>query len=221
MTAAAQAFEDDPTVEFAEPNNISHLTATFPNDPRFGDLGSAGHLGRRPRHRRARGLGPEHGQRQRHRRDRQRRLLRIPTSPRTSGSITTPRTGSTTTATARSTTPAAGTSSNRTTPARLQRPRHACRGHDRRAGQQRPRRHRRQLGRDDHANPRGRCLRQPHGRDHRVVHQLRLPKWRRYRKRELRWRTIESGSFQRDQVGRVPIRCSCSLPGTVTTTVMA
>ena len=38
VTAAAQAFEDDPTVEFAEPNNISHLTATFPNDPRFGDL---------------------------------------------------------------------------------------------------------------------------------------------------------------------------------------
>ena len=38
VTAAAQAFEDDPTVEFAEPNNISHLTATLPNDPRFGDL---------------------------------------------------------------------------------------------------------------------------------------------------------------------------------------
>ena len=38
VTAAAQAFEDDPTVDFAEPNNISHLTATLPNDPRFGDL---------------------------------------------------------------------------------------------------------------------------------------------------------------------------------------
>jgi thermitase len=38
VTAAARAFEDDPTVEFAEPNNISHLTATLPNDPRFGDL---------------------------------------------------------------------------------------------------------------------------------------------------------------------------------------
>ena len=63
VTAAAQAFEDDPTVEFAEPNNISHLTATFPNDPRFGDLWGLQDTGRRPRHRRARGLGPEHGQR--------------------------------------------------------------------------------------------------------------------------------------------------------------
>ena len=33
VTAAAQAFEDDPTVEFAEPNNISHLTATRPERP--------------------------------------------------------------------------------------------------------------------------------------------------------------------------------------------
>ena len=38
VTAAAQALEDDPTVEFAEPNYISHLTATVPNDPRFADL---------------------------------------------------------------------------------------------------------------------------------------------------------------------------------------
>ncbi len=38
VTGAAQALEDDPTVEFAEPNYISHLTATVPNDPRFADL---------------------------------------------------------------------------------------------------------------------------------------------------------------------------------------
>ena len=38
VTAAAQALEDDPSVEFAEPNYVRHLTATLPNDPRFGDL---------------------------------------------------------------------------------------------------------------------------------------------------------------------------------------
>ena len=38
VTAAAQALEDDPTVEFAEPNDVWHLTATVPNDPRFADL---------------------------------------------------------------------------------------------------------------------------------------------------------------------------------------
>ena len=38
VTAAAQALENDSTVEFAEPNYISHLTATVPNDPRFADL---------------------------------------------------------------------------------------------------------------------------------------------------------------------------------------
>lgn len=38
VTAAAQALESDSTVEFAEPNYISHLTATVPNDPRFADL---------------------------------------------------------------------------------------------------------------------------------------------------------------------------------------
>ena len=38
VTASAQSLENDPTVEFAEPNYISHLTATVPNDPRFADL---------------------------------------------------------------------------------------------------------------------------------------------------------------------------------------
>jgi subtilisin family serine protease len=38
VTAAAQALEADPAVAFAEPNGISHLTATTPNDPRFPDL---------------------------------------------------------------------------------------------------------------------------------------------------------------------------------------
>jgi subtilisin family serine protease len=38
VTAAAQALEDDPSVEFAEPNFVRHLTATVPNDPRFADL---------------------------------------------------------------------------------------------------------------------------------------------------------------------------------------
>ena len=38
VTASAQALEADPAVAFAEPNGISHLTATLPNDPRFGDL---------------------------------------------------------------------------------------------------------------------------------------------------------------------------------------
>ena len=38
VTAAAQALEGDPSVEFAEPNYVRHLTATVPNDPRFGDL---------------------------------------------------------------------------------------------------------------------------------------------------------------------------------------
>ncbi len=38
VTAAAQSLESDPTVEFAEPNYVRHLTATLPNDPRFADL---------------------------------------------------------------------------------------------------------------------------------------------------------------------------------------
>jgi thermitase len=38
VTASAQALEADPAVAFAEPNGISHLTATTPNDPRFPDL---------------------------------------------------------------------------------------------------------------------------------------------------------------------------------------
>jgi subtilisin family serine protease len=38
VTAAAQALEADPAVEFAEPNYIRHLSATLPNDPRFADL---------------------------------------------------------------------------------------------------------------------------------------------------------------------------------------
>jgi subtilisin family serine protease len=38
VTAAAQALESDPSVEFAEPNYVRHLTATLPNDPRFADL---------------------------------------------------------------------------------------------------------------------------------------------------------------------------------------
>jgi subtilisin family serine protease len=38
VTAAVQALEHDPSVEFAEPNYVRHLTATLPNDPRFGDL---------------------------------------------------------------------------------------------------------------------------------------------------------------------------------------
>ncbi|MGH3027911.1 MAG: S8 family serine peptidase, partial [Gaiellaceae bacterium] len=38
VTAEAQALEDDPSIEFAEPNYVRHLTATVPNDPRFADL---------------------------------------------------------------------------------------------------------------------------------------------------------------------------------------
>ena len=38
VTAEAQALEDNPSVEFAEPNYVRHLTATVPNDPRFADL---------------------------------------------------------------------------------------------------------------------------------------------------------------------------------------
>jgi subtilisin family serine protease len=38
VTTAAQALEGDPSVEFAEPNYVRHLTATLPNDPRFADL---------------------------------------------------------------------------------------------------------------------------------------------------------------------------------------
>ena len=38
VTVAAQALESDPSVEFAEPNYVRHLTATLPNDPRFAEL---------------------------------------------------------------------------------------------------------------------------------------------------------------------------------------
>jgi thermitase len=44
VTASAQAFEADPAVAYAEPNGISHLTATLPNDPRFGDLWGLNHV---------------------------------------------------------------------------------------------------------------------------------------------------------------------------------
>ena len=123
-----------------------------------GALGPEPDLGRR--HRRAGGLGDDDGKQHRdRRRDRQRRRLRTTrTSPGTSGSTTTiPATTSTTTATASSTTSAAGTSSqDDNDPARLQRPRDARGGHDRRGRQQRARRHRRQPGRRDHAAARRR-----------------------------------------------------------------
>jgi subtilisin family serine protease len=38
VDAAVESFEDDPTVAFAEPNYVRHLSATLPNDPRFADL---------------------------------------------------------------------------------------------------------------------------------------------------------------------------------------
>src|SRR5688572_10665294 len=38
VAAPAQSLENDPSVEFAEPNYVRHLTSTLPNDPRFDDL---------------------------------------------------------------------------------------------------------------------------------------------------------------------------------------
>src|SRR5688500_2500070 len=38
VTATAQSFENDPSVEYAEPNYVRYLAATTPNDPRFADL---------------------------------------------------------------------------------------------------------------------------------------------------------------------------------------
>ena len=91
---------------------------------------------RRGRHRHRRRLRPPGSERQHlEQRRRDRREWRL-----------------TTTTTATSTTSAAGTSSERRRgPTRLQRPRHARRRDDRRRGQQLGGRHRRQLGRLDHA----------------------------------------------------------------------